>query len=709
MSADVELDTKAPACEANVRLRRSLTSLLLLALVGSLCAAGERPLRAARSENGRFRLRIHPGRPGNQGRPCRAALFDRDSRGREPVWAAELVNEIAPGRAFIRDDGRLVVTLDEFRRGGATHAVVIYGADGRCLREFGLRELLRGDDWRHVRRRDRAVEWLSGASFAFVVDPPHFVIRLRWGRQIRIDLTRLRVVDGERAPACGPAESEAAASERVDAKIPAEILALLAEAATEPATQPTADDAAQQAAVAAALAELERLARQAGIELAPAPEPAPAGGLQASFAGNSAAAGLPVPEPDPANPVDYLAWLAEQMRTEGPSAVPVYRAASEAYVPWTGDEELYDQALEGDPEALASPEVAAWLEANQDALANFRAATELEYRGSFENAESDSLIGVLLPRLASRRDLARAAIIEGKRLESAGRADAAASNYLDTLAAGTQTTQSPILIENLVGLAIQALAADRLLDCFAGPGGDGLDYVRLAAELEGRYQPARPVSETLQTERAMVLDLIQHVYEWNPETGCYRVSPDGLARFGVSVGGVENSLLWGMSAFALGAIGFEKIVAQTNDHFDALTEAAMLPYPEATQHLSELEEEIGSPAFRVRNPLLATLLPSVFRYKHVATRGATIRQATRLITNLKAYRQQYGKYPDSLDVFGDSEMVVDPFTGRRFVYRRVGDDFQLYSLGGNGVDDGGVHNWRGDSGDLVFWPRRKQD
>ena len=96
------------------------------------------PLREARSEGGRYHLRVDAGR-GESGR-CRAALFEsagEAKRGRL-VWRAKLVNEVAPGRVLIRDDGRFVVTLDEFRRGGAAHAVVIYDERGELLREFGV-------------------------------------------------------------------------------------------------------------------------------------------------------------------------------------------------------------------------------------------------------------------------------------------------------------------------------------------------------------------------------------------------------------------------------------------------------------------------------------------------------------------------------------------------------------------------------------------
>jgi hypothetical protein len=55
---------------------------------------------------------------------------------------------------------------------------------------------------------------------------------------------------------------------------------------------------------------------------------------------------------------------------------------------------------------------------------------------------------------------------------------------------------------------------------------------------------------------------------------------------------------------------------------------------------------------------------------------------------------------------------MDPFSDKPLVYRRTDDDFILYSVGYNFVDDGGVPGidrndkyrvWA-DYGDRIFWP-----
>ncbi|MBA7701147.1 hypothetical protein ES703_109879 [subsurface metagenome] len=57
---------------------------------------------------------------------------------------------------------------------------------------------------------------------------------------------------------------------------------------------------------------------------------------------------------------------------------------------------------------------------------------------------------------------------------------------------------------------------------------------------------------------------------------------------------------------------------------------------------------------------------------------------------------------------------MDPFSNKPVVYRKMDDDFTLYSVGLNFEDDGGSryseYPWGGyNKGDRVFWPVEKYD
>ncbi len=59
---------------------------------------------------------------------------------------------------------------------------------------------------------------------------------------------------------------------------------------------------------------------------------------------------------------------------------------------------------------------------------------------------------------------------------------------------------------------------------------------------------------------------------------------------------------------------------------------------------------------------------------------------------VRRFRLVTGRWPQSLDeLVGEylHDAPIDPFSGRPLVYRRTPDGFLLYSVGANGVDDGG--------------------
>jgi hypothetical protein len=681
--------------------------MIVLLAVGATPLHAQRPVREARSENGRFVLRIAPGQPGRAGQSCQATLYERAERADADrrIWERPLVNDVGPLQAFVRDDGQFVITLDEHRRAGARHALVIYGAHGELLRHFLLMDLLDQDDWPHVKVSRREVLWLRDARCTFDVPGDQFIIDLAWGRKLRIDLRTLRVV-----------REAAGADTAAAATIPAEILAQLFDhvpTGAAPRTglaELTPEEQAQTSAIA------EQLSGSTAPTTSPATQPVPAsstaaasatGEPPAESAGSASFAPGPtdlvVPPPDAAHKVDYVAWLNQRGHLDGPDARPLYDAAIAQLTPWPGSAELLAAAARGDAAALGSPELAAWLTANAGALAKFSEAAQYPAKGWSLHSGDGTALGVLLPDLAPLRTLARAAIVEGRELVARGQPAQAAERYL---AAGAHTGSGLTLIENLGGMAMQAPAADALLDLQAEPSASALDYAALSRDAELAYRPTRAAPEAIQGERAFFMDAVQRVWDVDPQTGQCTLNADQAGQLLTLVEGESADPAQLTHDLAqLEEIGYDQTVALGTAYYDTLSAALALPYPQASQRIAEIEQTMLSSAHS--HPFLRRLTPSLSRYAFLKARGDTTRHAALLVTHLHAYRQEHGEYPASLAIFADREFAVDPFSAAPFVYRRAGDDFVLYSVGGNGVDDSGVHDRRGEANDLVFWPRAK--
>ncbi|MCA9242625.1 MAG: hypothetical protein KDA32_01620 [Phycisphaerales bacterium] len=707
---------------------RPLLTLLLVATIAGHARA-ERPLREARSENEVYRLRITPGH--GEGRPARAALVvdssrarsDGDTEGRShgEVWEAALVSDVAPACAFITNDGKRVITFDEFRVGGAKHAIVVYDESGAALKEHALDHVLGAEDWSHVRRDRRAIRWLDDARLRFSADDARFEVRTAWGRRVDIDMRTGELLN---PPAEGGAPPEFADLLIADENA--------AEADTDPnAINATPEDLDKLLRLAAELfegaADLnapadpnvldEMVATLEGERLDTSAAEGAGAAMVDEFDGNAVkpvvwemapveeTREIVVPQPSAAEPVDYIAWVNSTLLPSDPEALELYDSAvaQTEQNKWTGDDELFDAAMAGDLAAVNSPEIQAWLAANSRALADFRAASHMNMQGRpLTPSEDGMMISVLLPNLAPLRTLAKMSAIEARSLQAAGQPQEAVNVLMDTVVAGAHTGKGPTLIESLVGVAMQALATDHMLDTFERDNGS-IDYETVVQEWDARAnERMAPISRTMQFERASSLDITQRVFEHIPETGQDALRMDRLSMV-MSLTGESSTVSNLLFALNMNRLGVQGNADQLNSVYDDMSAAMTTPFPEARESLGAVEARLESQEFS--GSMARLLVPSLARAYYHTSLGEARLAGTRTVAGILAYRQRNGALPDSLDQLG-TNAVIDPFSGAPLVYERVGNDFRLYSVGGDGVDDGGVELDRSvDKGDLVYWPR----
>ncbi|HEY5721075.1 MAG TPA: hypothetical protein VIT45_02010 [Allosphingosinicella sp.] len=196
------------------------------------------------SANHQFRLTVHPrpfsdwldyftdklcgreqaGTPaGNRQRSARAVMERSTAGGWKKVWSGPLANELSPVSALVADDGRHVVTFDNWHSmGQGENVVVIYGARGRLIQSLKLTDLVPEAYVRALPRSVSSIQWsgkhaLSGDGdllvLKVVVPSPN-----NDGKET-IDLT-VDLATGRPLPPSGPRWNAAlkAASATVDAR-----------------------------------------------------------------------------------------------------------------------------------------------------------------------------------------------------------------------------------------------------------------------------------------------------------------------------------------------------------------------------------------------------------------------------------------------------------------------------------------------------------
>jgi hypothetical protein len=115
----------------------------------------------------------------------------------------------------------------------------------------------------------------------------------------------------------------------------------------------------------------------------------------------------------------------------------------------------------------ASPELTEWLEANRPALLAWRKGTEKPDAFLIQPKTYTIMTG--LGTVQDLRNLARLAVLEGRRLESEGKMAEAWGWYRALLRSSRHIGRHGCLVERLVGIAIHAVTADRIITWAADP------------------------------------------------------------------------------------------------------------------------------------------------------------------------------------------------------------------------------------------------
>jgi hypothetical protein len=84
--------------------------------------------------------------------------------------------------------------------------------------------------------------------------------------------------------------------------------------------------------------------------------------------------------------------------------------------------------------------------------------------------------------------------------------------------------------------------------------------------------------------------------------------------------------------------------------------------------------------------------PHVNSLIHLVERNQCLARLLALDLRLRAYRAKHGRWPEALEEVvaeGHEDLLTDPYSSQPFIYRPGEAEFLLYSVGEDGVDEGG--------------------
>ena len=300
----------------------------------------------------------------------------------------------------------------------------------------------------------------------------------------------------------------------------------------------------------------------------------------------------------------------------------------------------------------------------------------------------------LYPHFMSLRDAAMVLAVQTHLCAEEGDIAGALSWSKVSLRMSRHIGSEPTLIAQLVALTLDAIALksvrQNILPRRVPPAA--------AADFE-RYLRGVDMNESLEQavigERAMALDLFGMAFSQGPRE---------LFSSGGLLGQPWDALYFNRLCRPLPNLD-EMICLDTMAKQIALAD---LPYRTAGPKLTALKTDLES-----RPPWQGIVTRFLTSPMGIAWRKRDRTMAEiglcRIALLLKNYQYTRGAYPSNLrqlQVTVDCALPEDPFTGKAFVYQRVGHGFRLYSFGPDMDDDGGLSTeqlGRGyEDGDLVW-------
>lgn len=272
-----------------------------------------------------------------------------------------------------------------------------------------------------------------------------------------------------------------------------------------------------------------------------------------------------------------------------------------------------------------------------------------------------------IDRLSRIRAIARMVRWRAMVLVGENRPDLAVERWLEMLRLAKLQEAEPMLVAQLVTFAVRGVSVDGLYETLtAGPISPELRD-RLDAEL-ARVENRSKIKDMLITERAVSTSA-------SIEQTSGVCGPDGCEP-------APRILIW-----LFGWVPKRMCYLGIFDSYEVLLPIADKPWPEVKTIFAKGGQMAGPTKYGILSDLLIPALEAAFVSAHRDT--ANVR-SLRVFNALQRYAEEHNCEAGGLaDLDLPAEATIDPFSGKPLFVKRLSDDWLVYSVGQDGVDDGG--------------------
>jgi len=364
---------------------------------------------------------------------------------------------------------------------------------------------------------------------------------------------------------------------------------------------------------------------------------------------------------------------------------------------------VYEKAFEALPEHSASDQLHKWLEApekfagtaafdyylgrHRNAIRFFLLASA-KPSCSFDRNYAQPSVAMLLPEVQKLRHGARLLMMDARVRAGKGDLTGASRNIAALRSMAGHVRSEPLLISLMVAVAIETMADRTLEHCLSVKTpvpGSALDAVGPS----GAVLLRRDLARTLRMEEAMGLSAFA-------DLSLGTLSLDSLAEMGADqLGNDATPAAWRVFFLRSELDSYRRELGRAQ-------ELASYPYRKSRERWTKLQPSREEPM----GIIVALLLPATRTMAEKTARGEARARLADLGVAVTRYRLKHGRYPAKLeDLLAEAPplLAVDPFDGQPLRMTAADGGLVLYSVGPDGVDDGGREfDRKNRTGDITF-------